>query len=63
MVHRMNTYKLTDENKKAEHHTIEQTVTNNGYNAFIIKQLARPNFKTKPENDKSIWATFTYIGK
>jgi hypothetical protein len=41
----MNTYKLTDENKKSEYHTIEQIVTNNGYNASIVKQLARPNSK------------------
>jgi hypothetical protein len=37
LINRMNTYNLN--NKKAEHDTIERIITNNGYEASIIKQF------------------------
>jgi len=61
MFNRINTYRLNDDNKRAEHQIIEQIITNNGYKTSIIKQLNKPRHKDNTNNTKDSWAKFTYF--
>jgi hypothetical protein len=63
LLNRMNTYHLEENNKRMELNIIRQIITNNGYDTPIIVQLSKPTTKTTPNNNKSTWAKFTYIGK
>jgi hypothetical protein len=64
MLNRMNTYYLDDDNKRTELNTIKQIATNNGYKASVIEQLSKHKTKqTTNDNNKNLWAKFTYLGK
>jgi hypothetical protein len=63
MTNRLHTYRPNDNEKRTEQQTIEQTVTNNGYDTSIIKQLHKPKHTTNKDNTKLSWAKFTYFGK
>jgi hypothetical protein len=51
----MNTYNLDDDNKKAELHTIEHALMNNGYETSIIKQLNKLEPKNNQSPNKNRW--------
>jgi len=59
---RMSTYQLSPGNMRKESNTIQQILTNNGYEASISRNLS---FKKKQEQNagKVQWAKFTYAGK
>jgi len=63
MSNRMNTYQLNDLDKNAEYQTIEQIVTNNGYDPSIIQRITKSKHKTAIDNAKISYAKFTYFGK
>jgi uncharacterized protein (UPF0335 family) len=62
-VNRMNSYRLNEENKHAEQQIIEQIVASNGYDTSIIKHFNKPGQKGDNNNNKELWAKFTYFGK
>jgi len=67
MVNRLNSYRLSDDNKQNEQQVIEQIITNNGYDPSIIKHFNKTGQKTNNNNNnnnkKELWAKFTYYGK
>jgi hypothetical protein len=63
MINRMNQYRLNDHNKNIEYQTIEQIISNNGYETSVIQQLNNPKHKTNTNNRKDSYAKFTYFGK
>jgi hypothetical protein len=63
MTNRLHTSRLNDNERRTEQQTIEQIVTNNGYNTSIVKQLCKPKHTTDKDNTKTSWAKFTYFGK
>jgi len=52
MINRMNTYQLNDLNKNIEYQTIEQIVTNNGYDTSLIQRITNSKHKTNTNNTK-----------
>jgi hypothetical protein len=60
---RMDTYYLKDNSKKTELNTIKHILTNNGYETPVIKQLNKSTSKANPNNNKTTWPKFTYIGR
>ena len=48
---------------RTEHQTIEQIITNNGYETSIIDQLNKHGHKDNTNTTKNSWAKFTYFGR
>jgi len=59
---RLDTYRLTPENRKKEKETIRQILANNKYDAHPIEMLHRKR-RQNHNVQKQKWAKFTYIGK
>jgi hypothetical protein len=63
LLNRMDTYYLKDDSKKTELNTIKHILTNNRYETPILKQFNKSTTKANPNNNKTTWAKFTYIGR
>jgi hypothetical protein len=59
---RMSTYKLLSDSMQKENNTIQQILTNNKYDASILKKVKHKK-KQKQYIERTKWAKFTYTGK
>jgi hypothetical protein len=64
LMNRLNTYDLSNDNKRIEQHTIQCILKNHGYPTSLIKQDKKHHREeNKTSQRKGPWAKFTYIGK
>jgi uncharacterized protein (UPF0335 family) len=63
MINRMNTYRLNEDTKNQELQIIEQIANSNGFDATIVQHINKPKQKRDNQDNKELWAKFTYIGK